>query len=405
VRTPAVALAVLACAGIVIRPGPASGAPPQAKPAPPPPPPPNPAADDLARARALDQQGAKAYADGRYNDAIRYFEEAYRLGGPPFELWNIAKCHVRLDQPEQAAEVLERYLALQSLPPEDREEAEQQLDGLRKRPSTLTVASSPTGAGVSIDGKPVEGARTPLTVSVPPGQHTVAVALPKYVIETREVEARYGRAVILDVPLDEDPRAQPLGDSRLALTGFVGLSLPRHGEVGGAAGATGVLTGTYRALDLGRTSLAFGGLVSIAGDSWNNTIGAPTTNVAGCSAALRDPHGAAATSLMAIAAVGWPVGRRVRIHGVLGAGLAMYLAGSDVGGDLFAPSCDAKTGLRPALVFGAKIDYALTPRVHLSALPITVQLHEAFDGARAAPRDATGLWVRAAIAIGAGVDL
>jgi tetratricopeptide (TPR) repeat protein len=63
-------------------------------------------AEDLARARVLDQQGTKAFVDGRYNDAIRYYEEAYRLGGPPFELWNIAKCYVRLDQPEQATEML-----------------------------------------------------------------------------------------------------------------------------------------------------------------------------------------------------------------------------------------------------------------------------------------------------------
>ncbi|MDF2695457.1 MAG: Thiol-disulfide isomerase, partial [Labilithrix sp.] len=68
--------------------------------------------DELARARALDREGAKAYGEGRYNDAIRYFEEAYRLGGPAFELWNVAKCHLRLDQPEQAAEMLERYLSL-----------------------------------------------------------------------------------------------------------------------------------------------------------------------------------------------------------------------------------------------------------------------------------------------------
>src|SRR5688572_754870 len=66
--------------------------------------------DDLARARALDKEGAKAYGAGRYNDAIKYFEEAHRLGGPPFELWNVAKCYLRLDQPEQAADLLERYL-------------------------------------------------------------------------------------------------------------------------------------------------------------------------------------------------------------------------------------------------------------------------------------------------------
>src|SRR5437763_266058 len=55
-------------------------------------------ASRIARARALDQQGVRAYREERYKDAIRYFEEALRLGGPPSERWNIAKCHVRLDE-------------------------------------------------------------------------------------------------------------------------------------------------------------------------------------------------------------------------------------------------------------------------------------------------------------------
>ncbi len=48
------------------------------------------ASEDLERARLLDQQGVRAYKEERYNDAIRFFDEAFRLGGPPSELWNIA---------------------------------------------------------------------------------------------------------------------------------------------------------------------------------------------------------------------------------------------------------------------------------------------------------------------------
>ena len=152
-------------------------------------------AEDLSRARVLDQQGAKAYGDGRYNDAIRYFEESHRLGGPPFELWNIAKCHVRLDQPEQAAEMLERYLATPTLPADDREEATQQLDSLRRRTSTLTIASNPTGAAVTFDGRIAEGGgKTPTSFTVQPGQHTITLTSPRYAVYTQTFDARYGRA-------------------------------------------------------------------------------------------------------------------------------------------------------------------------------------------------------------------
>src|SRR5271168_4493569 len=79
---------------------------------------------DLARARVLDQQGVRAYREERYNDAIRYFEEARKLGGPPSEIWNIAKCHVRMDEPEEGAKYIEEYLSQKGLSAADRTGAE-----------------------------------------------------------------------------------------------------------------------------------------------------------------------------------------------------------------------------------------------------------------------------------------
>src|SRR5258706_16315894 len=58
---------------------------------------------DLDAARELDQQGVRAFAAGRFREAIHFFEEARRLGGPASELWNIARCHERLDEPEESA--------------------------------------------------------------------------------------------------------------------------------------------------------------------------------------------------------------------------------------------------------------------------------------------------------------
>jgi hypothetical protein len=100
------------------------------------------------RARVLDREGVKAFGEGRYNDAIRFFEEAHRLGGPPFELWNIAKCHIL---PRSAGAGGRRCSSATSprpsLPADDRKEASEQLEELsQSRSSTLTVSSSPTGA-------------------------------------------------------------------------------------------------------------------------------------------------------------------------------------------------------------------------------------------------------------------
>lgn len=368
-------------------------------------------AEDLARARVLDQQGAKAYGDGRYNDAIRYFEEAHRLGGPPFELWNIAKCHVRLDQPEQAAEMLERYLATPTLPTEDREEATQQLESLRRRPSTITVASLPTGAAITLDGRAVDGsAKTPTSFVVQPGMHTITLTHPSHAVYTQQIEVKYGRAIILDVPLARDqkatpPPSNPYGDGeikRVSLRGDLGIMLPRYGSMGGGAHPTLAMSGTYRFMDVGATQFGAGLMMLVTGDSWDNTVGAP--NVVAPCGRLTDPGSATALSMFAIGSAGWEIVPRVRAHALAGLGVAAYFA-DDLGGDVFVPACKPSPGARPALMIGGRIDYALTPLVRLSALPLVLQVQPSFEGTRSTPVDTSGVWMRATIAIGAGVDL
>jgi hypothetical protein len=366
-------------------------------------------ADDIARARALDQQGAKAYQDGRYNDAIRYFEEAYRLGGPPFELWNVAKCHLHLDQPEQAAEMLEKYLATPDLPPDDRAEATQQLEELKKRPSTLTVASSPSGANVTIDGK-TDPNKTPFSVSVPPGSHDVSLSMSNHVVYNKRVEAKYGRAVIIDAALVKDEQAPPPPPSnpyvedtsrRIAVRADLGVVFPRYGSVGGDTAAGFFASGTYRLND-GPTWLAVGGLFFVSGQSWNNSINAPTT-ANGCTG-LKGTLSATALSLYGIGTASWEIVSRLRVAALAGVGIAGFVT-SDVGGDVFIPSCTTSPGARPALLAGGRIDYAITPALRISALPIALQFQPAFSGTRTAPVDSTGLWLSASIAIGVGIDL
>jgi hypothetical protein len=380
----------------------------------PPPARPKASKDDLARARQLDREGAKAYGAGRFSDAIRFFEEAYRLGGPAFELWNVAKCYMRLDQPDQAGEMLERYLAIQSIPKEDRDEATKQLDAIKNRPSPFTVSSTPSGAQVSVDGKPIEG-RTPISTTIPPGEHTVTVTGSGEPY-TQKVDARYGRPVNIDATLTggsvggedrPEPPSNPYDDeaggaSSLSFRLGLGLVLPKHGAVGGGTKLGFLAMGTFKVAEVGPASIGVGGLLAINGDSWKNRTGDPD-EVEGCNK-LQSPNSATALSLFGIGHASFPILPKLRAGGMAGLGIAGYLV-DDLGGDLFVPTCKASPGVRPAVLFGTQLDYAITDRFRISAFPLTWQIQPAFAGARATPRDASGVWMRFGVSVGVGVDL
>jgi hypothetical protein len=151
-------------------------------------------------ARELDQQGVKAFADGRYADAVLLFRASQALGGPSSESWNVARCLERLDDGEGAAAAIDEYLTARDLAPQDRAQAEREARALSARPSQLTVTTSPAGATVTVDGQPA-GATTPASLEVRPGTHTIALSRPGYQPDSRVVEARYGRALVVALDL------------------------------------------------------------------------------------------------------------------------------------------------------------------------------------------------------------
>lgn len=160
---------------------------------------------NVAAARELDRDGVHSFRDGHFADAVRYFRMAYRLGGPSSELWNVARTLEKLDDGDGANRAIDEYLAHGDLSPQDRAEAEREARALRSRPSTLGVASTPGGATVSVDGKQTLGV-TPISVEIAPGSHTVVVRLDGYAAETRPVEARFGRAIIVSLDLTRTPK-------------------------------------------------------------------------------------------------------------------------------------------------------------------------------------------------------
>jgi PEGA domain len=377
---------------------------------------------DLARARVLDQQGVRAYREERYNDAIRFFEEALKVGGPPSEIWNIAKCHVHMDEPEEGAKYIEEYLSQKGISPNDRAEAEQQLHEIQHRHSTLTVASSPAGATVYLEGHRWAGV-TPATIDVPPGDHKLTIELAGYDPSERSITAKFGRAVIVDVRLSKNDSAPagvapavahppPPGDTaphprprshRLVLAAEIGVSVPQFGSIGGSAAPAGYLSGAYVPIDDAHVVVALGAGMMFTGDSWSNTSGLPNTN-ANCGATISNSGSATAVSAFFEGGISWHAAPRWRLGGDFGLGVATYSI-SEAGRDVFFPSCRPSPGVKPAVHFDGVASYALSSELRLLFSPFVLELQPAFDGTSNAPKDATGLWLRFGAAAGLAFDL
>jgi hypothetical protein len=376
---------------------------------------------DLERARVLDQQGVRAYRDERYNDAIRFFEEARRLGGPPSEIWNIAKCHVKMDEPEAGAKFIEEYLDQKGLGPSDRAEAEQQLHEIQRRHSTLTVSSTPSGVTVYLDAHRWAGI-TPATIDVSAGDHKVTLEAPGYEPEERSITAKFGRAIIVDARLSRSSRSSvqagpaPQGPSepdasargrqgshRVALAAEIGVTVPRFGTIGGSAAPAGYLSAAYVAVDDARAVLSIGAKVMITGDAWSNTSGLSNSNQ-NCISSVPNDDSATAVSAFVDGGAAWHASSRWRLGGDLGVGFATYTM-SEAGRDVFLPSCRPSPGVEPAVHVEGLATYSFSRELRLLLSPIILEAQPAFGGTSSSPKDATGPWLRLGAAAGLAFDV
>jgi tetratricopeptide (TPR) repeat protein len=83
------------------------------------------------QARTLFEQGQAAYEEGRYEDAIHAFEQAYALSARPLLLYNIANAQERLGLLREALENLRYYL--EDAPADEQPVLERRIRGLEDR--------------------------------------------------------------------------------------------------------------------------------------------------------------------------------------------------------------------------------------------------------------------------------
>ena len=116
-------------------------------------------------ARAIFSAGSVAFEDGRYQDALARFEEAYALSERPELLYNIGLCLDRLRRDAEALENFERFLAAV---PETAHRVE-----VEHRIAALRMAVASVGIGTAGDADDGGAAANPsVDLRVPPTART-----------------------------------------------------------------------------------------------------------------------------------------------------------------------------------------------------------------------------------------
>ncbi|MBI5532126.1 MAG: PEGA domain-containing protein [Deltaproteobacteria bacterium] len=184
-------------------------------------------ADDLARVQAKERykKGVEAYGAGRYKDAIDLFLEANRLSPEPSLSYNIGVAYQDMGDVAAAMRWFRDYL--RRIPQaQDRVEVEKKVDELQQHlrktgVQQVTVLSTPEGATVVVDGRPV--GVTPWTGEIPPGTHNVTLQLRGHADADKRFELLEHRAMDVEVVLA--PLALP-ATSTVPVVPFQGTRVP-----------------------------------------------------------------------------------------------------------------------------------------------------------------------------------
>ena len=159
------------------------------------------------RAKRHYQRGSEAFAVGRFDEAIKELEEAYRLSGESVLLFNIAKAHEKLGDLDEAMRHYRDYADLSTeISDEDRQEVKEIVAKLEQKRRDalpkLTLRTRPEGATVFIDEKVREAGKTPFSDKLEPGLHKVWIELDGFEAIQKDVRlVKDGPPAVLDFEL------------------------------------------------------------------------------------------------------------------------------------------------------------------------------------------------------------
>lgn len=192
----------------------------------------------------------KAFDEGRYVDAARAFEEAFRIKPHPFPLINAGDAWEKAGEYAMAARIFQRVLELEQSTDQDRTDAIERLARLKPQLGLIELKGKPA-VRVRVGGDEFHGGQR---VYVYPGEHKVALADAEGG-KPRVVEVAAGATVSVDV--------DKLASSAEPASAAPPKEGPAPPPVAGPAEEGGVGLVTWIALGVGGVGLAGAGIFGL----------------------------------------------------------------------------------------------------------------------------------------------
>ena len=158
--------------------------------------------DPRGRASAHYARGVDLVKQGRYEEALEQFNQAYATRPHFAVLYNIGQTQIALGRPLAAIEALSSYLREgdEAVPADRREQVRAQIALLEAKLGELTISTDRPDVAIRVDDRDV--GRTPLQpIRLAAGTHTVTASLPDGARITRVVALAEGERQRLDLAL------------------------------------------------------------------------------------------------------------------------------------------------------------------------------------------------------------
>ncbi len=228
--------------------------------------------EERAGARAAATEGAKAFQEERWQDAVDLFQRAESLVHAPPHLLYMARAHEKLGNLVKARELYNK-ITREKLAPgspdafgQAQADAAKELKGIEPRLARLTVkVEAPADASyqVAMDGDEVPSALVGIARPVDPGEHEIVVTAKGYKAEPAQVTLSEGGSDTVTVRLVEDPSAagavEPAtGAGAVPASPAPSPMTPAEPTQDTKGGANGMRIGSFVALGVGVVGIGVG---------------------------------------------------------------------------------------------------------------------------------------------------